>query len=161
MPRLCAWLVAGALLALGSMDLNAADEPKLEMSKDEKALLELTNKERAKEKLPPLEPNIKLFQAARGHSANMAAKGEMNHILDKKDPSDRVDATGYQWMAVGENVAATDKDTLEGVMKKWMASDQHRANILGKDFRDIGVGLAKDAKGDTYFTLVFATPLKK
>jgi uncharacterized protein YkwD len=165
MPRLCACLVAAALLALGSMRLAAADdpkpEPKLELSKDEKTILELTNKERAKEKLPPLEPNLQLFQAARGHSANMAAKSEMNHILDKKDPSDRVDATGYKWMGVGENIAATDTDTLEGVMKSWMKSELHRANILSKDFRHIGIGLAKDAKGDTYFTQVFATPLKK
>ena len=165
MPRLCICLLAVFLVALGLFGPATADdpkpEPKLELSKAEEKLLELTNEERAKEKLPPLESQPQLFKAARDHAANMAKKGELAHILDKKTPDARVDDAGYVWMAVAENIASTDRDTLEVVMEKWMKSELHRANILNKDFRHIGLGIAKNDKGDTYFTQVFATPLKK
>src|SRR5437764_15124430 len=102
-------LLAVGLVAFGD-DAKPKAEPKLEMSKEEKAILELTNKERAKEKLPPLEPNELLFKAARGHSANMAKQGELDHVLDGKNPGKRVDDVGYDWLTVGENIAqATDE----------------------------------------------------
>src|SRR5437867_3138573 len=61
------------------------DAPALELSKEEKALLELTNKEREKAELPPLKANEKLFKAARAHSTNMAKQNKLDHKLDDKD----------------------------------------------------------------------------
>ena len=49
------------------------------LSKDENALLELTNKERDKAGLAPLRANAKLFQAARDHSENMAKQDKLDH----------------------------------------------------------------------------------
>jgi uncharacterized protein YkwD len=149
------------LLAWSAIRLNAADEPKVEMSKQEKEILELTNKEREKEKLPPLEPDPLLFKAARAHSANMAKQDKMEHILDDKNPGQRVEDAGYKWMNVGENIAATDNEPATAIVKLWMDSKLHKANILNKDFRHIGIGIAKNDKGETYYTQVFASPLKK
>src|SRR5262249_36810050 len=44
-------------------------------------LLELTNNARAKEKLPPLKPNLLLAKAAQGHAENMARQGKLEHTL--------------------------------------------------------------------------------
>jgi uncharacterized protein YkwD len=160
MNRLLGLALLGiSFLMLGS---DKQEPPRLQLSKEEQTLLELTNKEREKEKLSPLEPNLLLFQAARGHSANMVKQGKMEHILDGKGPAQRVEALGYDYKRVGENVAwGEDGVTLETIMKGWMDSEGHRKNILNPDYAEIGLGIARDAKGEVYFTQVFGTQRKK
>src|SRR5579885_2357933 len=72
MIRLLAVLSALAfVVAVGPLLAeDAKKEPAFKMTADEKKILELTNAERAKEKLPPLAPNPTLFKIARLHSAN-------------------------------------------------------------------------------------------
>src|SRR5689334_22232134 len=53
------------LLLIGASYARADDKPALETSDREKELLELTNAERARKKLPALKPNARLFRAAR------------------------------------------------------------------------------------------------
>src|SRR5437868_14246170 len=95
--------MARILVLLSVFGLSAAfaddkkDAPPLKLSDDEKTLLDLTNAERAKEKLPPLAPNPLLFRAARAHSANMAKKGEMKHVLNGKNVDARLDDVGYDF----------------------------------------------------------------
>jgi uncharacterized protein YkwD len=137
------------------------EKPKLEMSEQEKTLLELTNKERAKEKLPPLEVNPVLFKLARDHSANMAEKGEMNHVLDGKNPADRAKAAGYDYVRLAENIAAAENSSMDDVMKGWMESKIHRDNILNKEVTEIGLGIARSGKGEDFYTQVFGKPRKK
>jgi uncharacterized protein YkwD len=141
--------------------LRADDPPaKFELSKEEKKLLELTNKEREKEKLPPLKPNPLLFKIARAHSANMAKHGKMAHELDDKNPVDRLKEGNYKYMAYGENVAY-GQENLEELVKGWMDSKGHRMNILGKQFTEIGLGIARTRDGVPYFTQVFGTPRRR
>src|SRR5947207_3103827 len=98
-----AMLYRGVIIALFpvlalSLNLAVQDKqgpPKLELTAAEKTILDLTNKARADEKLPPLVPNLKLSQAARQHSTNMAKQEKMEHELDGKKPVDRVKAVGY------------------------------------------------------------------
>ncbi len=120
------------------------DPPTLKLSDDEQTLLDLTNAERAKEKLPPFTPNPKLFQAARAHSANMAKKGEMKHVLDGKAPEQRLDDVQYDWHKCGENIAWGEGVSLQEIMKGWMDSKAHREHILSPDFTEIGVGVARN-----------------
>ena len=128
------------------------------MSKDEKKLLELTNKEREKKKLPALKPNPKLFKAARAHAANMAKQEKMEHVLDGKKPGDRARAAGYRADWIGENIAAGEDWSLEGVVEDWMGSKGHRENILSKKYTEVGVGMAKNDKDEWYYTLLFGRP---
>jgi uncharacterized protein YkwD len=149
------------LLGLGIV-LLAADGPKNqpELSKAERTVIDLTNEARAREKLPPLKPNPQLLQAAREHAANMARKGELNHVLDEKGPADRVREAGYRYRRVGENVASGMPLPPAGAFNLWMKSEGHRANILTEEFREIGVGVARTKKGEVYYAQVFGTPLK-
>ncbi len=90
------------------------DPPPLKLSDDEKTLLDLTNAERAKEKLLPLAANPLLFQAVRAHAANMAKKGEMKHVLDGKGVEQRLSDLQYDYHKCGENIGWSDGDFLAG-----------------------------------------------
>jgi uncharacterized protein YkwD len=89
----------------------------------------------------------------------MLKQGKMEHVLDGKAPAQRVEATGYDYKRVGENIAWSDTSLpAEKIMKGWMDSEPHRKNILNPDFTEIGIGVARNDQGETYYTQVFATP---
>jgi uncharacterized protein YkwD len=157
-------LIAAFLLLWGLNAVTAQDQktpPKWEITADEKAILDLTNKARVAEKLPPLKPNAALFQAARSHTENMAKQQKMEHELDGKRVGDRAKAAGYDYKEVGENIAEGENVRPEDVVKGWLESKPHRENMLKPDFTEIGLGVAKDAKGHVYYTQVFGLPRKK
>jgi uncharacterized protein YkwD len=155
--------IALSLLVLAAPFLaadNQKETAKFEMTKDEKTLMDLLNKERAKKKLPALKPNPLLFQAARAHAANMAKQGKMEHELDGKNPSQRVSATGYNWGRVSENLAIDEGETprLPEIVKCWMESKTHRENLLDNKVSETGLGIARNDKGETYYAQVFGRP---
>jgi uncharacterized protein YkwD len=140
-----------------------AGEAKVELSQFEKAILDLTNKERAKKKLAPLKPNAVLCRVARAHSANMAKQNQMNHVLDGKNPAERTLEAGYDYKHVGENLGESvgDPPPPAAVVRGWMNSQHHRDNILKPEFTEIGLGIARSGRGNVYFTQLFGTPKKK
>jgi uncharacterized protein YkwD len=155
---------AGPTAAQGKKDPpkdQKQGEAKVELSRDEQTLLDLTNKERAKAKLSPLKPNPVLFQVAAAHSANMAKKNQMNHVLDGKNPAERALAGGYDYKHLGENLGESDGAPLRVIMQGWMNSKHHRDNILKPEFTEIGLGTARSGRGIIYYTQLFGTPKKK
>jgi uncharacterized protein YkwD len=156
MLRCAPWLLAAAVFGAG---LAYAAEPKadeIKLSKDEQRILDLTNEARAKEKLPPLKVNATLLKVARAHSANMAKQQKMEHVLDDKNPAQRVEKAGYDYGSVGENIAWGDKGaSVDTIFKGWMDSKVHRENILSPKFDEIGLGTATDDKGEIYYTQDF------
>lgn len=137
--------------------LAVAQAKDFKLSDDEQGVLDATNAERKAAGLPALKANPKLFSAARGHSANMAKQGKFDHVLDEKTPADRVKAAGYTFRACGENIAWNSPTPAEA-LRIWMDSPGHKANILNKDFTEIGVAVAKNDKGEPYWTQVFGRP---
>jgi len=155
------WLPVSALSPAAD-DKEKKDPPKLELTDDEKAIVELTNKERAKAGLPPLKADPILCKVARGHSANMAKQMKVDHVLDGKTPGNRTKDAGYRFEVCGENVGWGSKGwTAEQMMKWWMESKVHHENIVQKEFTEIGVGIAQTEDGKRYFTQLFAAPLKE
>src|SRR5713226_2897569 len=154
-------IVVLSCVALPLAAADSKDSKKVELSEVEQAILDATNKEREKEKLPPLKPNKTLCEVARAHSANMAKQGKMEHELDGKNPADRVKAAGYIHAHMAENIAVSDGEKPEGIVKAWMVSKEHKENILNEKYTEIGIGLAKNDKGETYYTQEFGTPKKK
>jgi uncharacterized protein YkwD len=159
MPRTLPCLPLFTLLLLAAE--GRKDESRLRLTAEEKAIVEMTNKARAKEGLEPLKVNPLLCKVARAHSANQAAQGKMAHVLDGKKPADRVKEAGYEYRAVGENVAMGQGISLEEIFQGWMDSKGHRENILRPVFREIGVGVARNDKGEVYYTQVFGAPKKE
>jgi uncharacterized protein YkwD len=149
------WLIA-ALVSLPGW-VFADDPPKakhVEMSDEERGVLDRTNAERKSAGVPPLVPNAKLFQAAREHATNMARQGKLDHVLDGKSPGDRVTAAGYPWSATAENIAWKSPGP-EQVVKLWMDSPGHKTNLLNKDYDEIGIAVAVNSKGERYWVQVF------
>jgi uncharacterized protein YkwD len=88
----------------------------------------------------------------------MAKNNYFSHTsLDGTQFADRISRAGYQWRGAGENIAKGQR-TPADVMNAWMNSSGHRANILNCGFRDLGVGLAYDAKKTPLWTQDFGTP---
>jgi uncharacterized protein YkwD len=149
------WLAACAVVP----GEEKKEPAKVELTDAEKMLVELTNKERDKEKLPPLKVNPVLMKVARAHTENMAKTEMFEHVIDGKNDAARVKDAGYAAGVTGENIALGGKKSspAEAVMD-WMQSEGHRKNILNKEFKEIGVGIARSAKGETYYTQLFAAP---
>jgi uncharacterized protein YkwD len=132
-----------------------ADE--LKLTKDELAVVELTNKERKACGLCELTPNPQLFEAARTHTLNMASQNKLQHTLDGKSAGERVRAVGYRSGGTGENIAWNQRSATD-VVRCWMNSAGHRANILNAGYTEIGIGIAYNSKGELYWTQVFGKP---
>lgn len=126
----------------------------------ESQVIALINQERAAEGLPALKANNKLTNAARAHSQDMACIGFFSHNSPSSgDPFDRIVRAGYSFSSAGENIAAGYGSAAETV-QGWMESPGHRANILGANFTEIGIGYAYWAESSyrSYITAVFAAP---
>ncbi|MBD5785130.1 CAP domain-containing protein [Cellulosimicrobium terreum] len=105
------------------------------------AVADLTNAERAEAGCDPLVVDERLTAAAQLHSEDMLAQDYFDHTsLDGRSPWDRAKAQGYANPS-GENIAK-GQATAADVVRAWMDSPGHRANILNCDFREIGVGYA-------------------
>jgi len=100
----------------------------------------------------PVTWNDKLTVAAEGHSQDMAAKNYFSHTsADGRTLADRVDATGYAWSSLGENIAA-GYPGVNAVMDGWIASPGHCANLMNAGFAEVGVVCVPGTAGDTYST---------
>ena len=151
-------IVCGCVLAF-SWSIHGEEQDRLQLSTAEKRLLELTNSERKKKELPPVRPSALLFQVARAHARNMAKQGKMAHVLDGKNPIDRLRAAGYKYRTFGENIAwDSDKSSPESVMKMWMESKIHRDNILNPDVTEMGLGVGPDGQGKLFYAQVLGKP---
>jgi uncharacterized protein YkwD len=69
----------------------------------------------------------------------------------------RVRRAGYKFLRTAENVAAGHK-SISQVVKHWMTSERHSANILG-DFNEIGGARVVGDDGIAYWCVVFGTPI--
>jgi uncharacterized protein YkwD len=127
------------------------------------ATLCLLNRERRSHGLRTLRADSKLRRAADGHAGDMVAKHYFDHT-SKSGASfvTRIKRTGWtrsrrSW-TVGENLGygSGSYATPRVMVKGWMHSAGHRANILGRQFKMIGVGVADGAptggSGATYAT---------
>ncbi|MBX4266128.1 serine protease [Clostridium estertheticum] len=124
-------------------------------NKLEKEVVTLVNQERAKQGLAPLTDNVKLSNVARTKSEDMVAKNYFDHTSPTYgSPFDMMKQFGITYKAAGENIAM-GQQTASSVMTSWMNSPGHKANILSKNFTDIGVGVAKDKSGAIYWTQEF------
>ncbi|MFE0676926.1 CAP domain-containing protein [Streptomyces sp. NPDC058867] len=126
-----------------------------ELARTTGEVLELTNRERAAAGLRPLSPDPSLTAAAQAHSADMVARAFYSHTSPEGgQPWDRAAAAGSRHRSTGENIACGQRSPAE-VVRGWMDSPGHRANILKRDFTHLGVGFAGGGPAGTYWTQLF------
>lgn len=124
-------------------------------SSDRATVVKLVNAERSKRGLKPLRSNAGLNSAAQAWAKRLCASGQP---FEHSSPSWQKRHVPKGWTRFGENIAAGQRSP-KAVMTAWMGSPGHKANILTKDFRDIGVGrcAAKDSRYGVYWVQIFGT----
>lgn len=115
-------------------------------------VIRLVNIERNNEGLLSLSKNITLCQAAQTRA------NEIITVFDHFRPDGSscftvADDYNIAWTAIGENIAMGQR-TPQEVVKEWMDSPGHRANILNSNYNQIGVGVVQSG-GYYYWVQLF------
>ena len=111
---------------------------------------------------PALRRNAMLEEAASRHAVAMARTRLFDHVgADGSTVRERVNATGYRWRVIGENLAAGHPKLQEAV-SGWLASRSHCAALLDPRYTEYGLArTVSDSPSDAYgiyWTLVLSQP---
>ena len=106
---------------------------------------------------PALRWNIRLQRAATRHASDMAQNNFFDHVgSNGDDVVARVEAQGYSWQTVAENLAA-GQDTADEAIEGWLRSPGHCANIMNSAVTEMAMVCVSSEKSDLtyYWTQVF------
>lgn len=121
---------------------------------DQREVIELTNKERAKAGLAPVVENEALDKAAAMKAQNMFSENYWAHYAPSgKTPWDFILASGYRFTYAGENLAKNFYKS-DDVVSAWMNSPTHRDNLLNANYKDIGIAVVEGILNGQKTTLV-------
>lgn len=149
-------LILTLLLTLGPAQAMACRQPD-DAARLTDATLSAINAERQQRGMAALSPDPRLSEAALAHACDSAARNRMGHEgSDGSDLGDRVERQGYDFRAIAENVAAGYR-TPTSVVQGWMNSSGHRRNILTRNARDVGLGIAAAPDGTLHWVLNLGT----
>ena len=134
--------IASTVVTLIFLSLIAA--PVSAITRDEAAeeILKLVNIERKKAGVKPLKLSRELFRPAAIRAR------EITKLFSHTRPNGLPFSSafyGISYKTIGENIAAGQTST-EMVMQQWMDSPGHRANILNKNYRYLGIGYLYNSK---------------
>jgi uncharacterized protein YkwD len=125
-------------------------------------VVELTNKERSYNSVEELARHPLLEMAAQAKAEDMAREGYFSHTgPDGKEPWAWIEEEGYLYASAGENLAVRFNESAD-VVRAWMESPGHRANIVKAGYTEIGVGVAEgvyQGAPATFVVQYFARPL--
>jgi len=121
------------------------------------------NRVRRQNGLSSLTISTHLTSAADRHSGDMADNKFMGHEgSDGSNPYERIQDSGYlKGYVEGEHSFATGENVAMGyssagiVVAAWMASTEHRENILREEFEETGISVKYDEFFIPYFTQKF------
>lgn len=141
----------------GDSDAQDSKVTQAEMTQAE-AVLKLVNQERKKAGVSPLTLSDKLTSIANTKAKDMADKGYFSHQSPTYgSPFDMLKQFGVSYSYAGENIAAGQKSA-EEVMNSWMNSSGHKANILNKNYTQLGVGFYRGGEYGTEWVQLFIKP---
>lgn len=127
-------------------------------SSQAKEVLDLVNAERKKQGLAALTLSSKLTSVANTKAKDMAVNKYFAHESPTYGtPFQMLQQFGVKYSYAGENIAAGQRTSKE-VMNSWMNSSGHRANILNKNYTELGVGFYAGGSYDTYWVQLFIKP---
>lgn len=117
------------------------------------------NGQRTSRGLATLTVDPKLVAAAQLQANQMKATGVFQHTISGvtyPDVTDRVNATGYAWISVGESLATGTN--APAIVAGWIGTAADRANVLSSSYTSVGVAEAVNGAGTQLVVAVFATP---
>jgi uncharacterized protein YkwD len=129
-------------------------------------LLELTNNERRSRGLDSLAENPALTKAAYAKAEDMLNRGYFSHTSPGGKVFYRwVDSAGYEYAAVGENLALNlNMVSGEQMVSSWLDSPTHRENLLSGAYSETGLGVSSgtyEGQPAVFAVQVFAAPKNK
>ncbi len=117
-------------------------------------LINLTNQERNRYQLAPLAVNYQLTKAAEAKAEAILQADNFSHQPDGQKKFSAWVPEDYHYLRVGENLAMGFASP-EAVIKAWMLSDKHRANILDPKYREIGLTVVRgELAGEKTYLIV-------
>jgi len=134
--------VLTAVVVVSALAFSAfAGQAKATPSSAELALLQAMNEARHAHGLAPLRIDARLQRTACGHSSAMLRTDTFAHGAF----ATRIRRAGVRAPRVGENLAWAVGPLAEAhaVVNAWLASPEHRANLLRPGYRTVGVGARK------------------
>ena len=133
-------VVGIALLGFAPSASSSELLPLHNLGSQEESLLAAINQARVARGAPPLRIGTKLQRAAEAHSQAMARSGSFTHGNWYR----RLRRSGVRARTLGETIAwgvGTD-GTGQAIVGMWLASPPHRATMLARGFRRVGIGVA-------------------
>jgi uncharacterized protein YkwD len=132
----------------------AADEAAPALSAEEEQAVALLNADRTAEGLAPLRVNLSLAALARDYAQDMIDRGYFAHASPEGEEfTDRLARYGIVFRSAGENLGM--HSSVAAAERMLMNSPGHRANILSKDFSEVGIGIGRGPDGTLYVVQVF------
>lgn len=123
-------------------------------------VVELVNLERTSRGLGEVTLNPLLNTMAENFCCEMIEQDFFAHVNPNTGdgPGQRAINAGYIFLAIGENLAG-GQTSPEQVVYEWMQSTEgHRENILGAQWREVGVGVRTGGDHGVYWALEFGNP---
>ena len=132
-------VIATALTMAGAADAASTAS----LTQAESSLLSAMNSARAAHGLQPLRADGRLERAARKHSSYMLRTGTFAHGAFAR----RIRRVGVRAPRIGENLAWSSGSltAARAIVSMWLASPEHRANLLHPGYRFVGVGALRGA----------------
>ncbi|MFJ6084799.1 CAP domain-containing protein [Streptomyces sp. NPDC092369] len=127
---------------------------------DPDGFLRLVNPARARAGSPPVTLDSRLTSAARAHASAMAAAGQLGvEGRDGVSVYQRVTATGYTYLTIGEHLVSGPRTPAEFV-DYCLRGEQTRRTLSDPAFTHAGLAYVADGRsGDTFWTALWARPL--
>ncbi len=120
----------------------------------ESEMLNLVNQERQRQGLNSLTVNTEAQTVARAYAVDMFAGGYFSHQgRDGSTPFDRLTRNKVPFGYAGENLALAPQ--VRAAHRGLMESPPHRANILSKNYRTVGIGIIKSPRYGIMVVQVF------
>lgn len=150
----------GFWLALYLSPFRAGADPAVPFAELESELASDVNAARDRDHRIPLRRLPELDRVARAHSADMARRGYLSHESPEgHNPVDRIrDGAPPGFSLAAENIGITDRvEPNREILQSWLASPEHRRNLLAPAFNATGIGIARAADGSLVYTQIYVT----
>ena len=150
-------------LAVSPMTIELAradDTAESQFADLETRLLAEINAVRERHHLIPLRRSRDLDRVAIRHSTDMARRNYLSHHSPEgTNPVDRISRSGLSGFTLAaENLGKTNRrDPNREIVDNWLASPDHRQNLLTPPFNTTGIGIARASDGSLIYTQVYVT----
>ena len=124
-----------------------------------KLVLDLINKARSENNLPPLAINDKLNEVAMKKAEDMVNNNYFSHTSPSYgDPFKMMQNFGISYKTVGENIAG-NSDVTDAV-NSLLNSETHKKNILSSAYNYVGIGVVPSEKYGYIIVVMFIRKIK-